>query len=76
MAAAVFVLRRSRPAAHRPYKVPLYPFLPALYGLFMGAIVVNTFIEKPLEALWGLGIVLLGLPLYYWFRRPPSSASV
>ncbi|MBI4349351.1 MAG: amino acid permease [Elusimicrobia bacterium] len=73
-AAAVFVLRRSRPELDRPYRVPLYPWLPAVYVLFMGAIVVNTFIEKPVEALWGLGIVLLGLPLYYWVRRPRTAA--
>lgn len=71
-AAAVFVLRRSRPDAERPYRVPLYPALPAIYTLFMGAIVVNTFVEKPKEALWGLGIVLLGLPLYYFLKRPAS----
>lgn len=69
-AAAVFVLRRSRPEAERPYRVPLYSVLPAVYALFMGAIVANTFVEKPVEALWGLGIVLLGLPLQLWLRRP------
>lgn len=68
-AAAVFVLRRRRPAAPRPYRSWGYPAVPAL---FIGAcllIVGNTLAEKPTESLWGLGLLALGLPAYLWFRQ-------
>ncbi len=68
-AAAVFVLRRQRPDAPRPYRTWGFPVVPAL---FIGAcllIVGNTLAEKPTESLWGLGLLALGLPAYLWFRR-------
>ncbi len=70
--AAVLVLRRTRPAAERPYRVPFYPALPSLYVLFCAAFVVNSFREKPVESLAGLGIVLLGIPVYRRFHRTVS----
>lgn len=66
--AGVLVLRRSRPDAERPYKVPLYPFLPLAYVVFCAAFVANSFREKPLESLAGLAIVLLGVPVYRMYR--------
>ena len=68
--AAVFVLRRTRPELPRPYRVWGYPVVPALFILACGLLVVNTLAERPLESLWGLGLVALGLPAYaYWRRR-------
>lgn len=67
--AAVPVLRRKRPEAERPYRVPLYPVLPGLYVLFCAVFVLNSFREKPVESLAGLGIVLLGIPVYRRFHR-------
>jgi len=68
--AAVFVLRRKRPDLPRPYKVWGYPVVPALFILTCGLLVANTLTERPLESLWGLGLVALGLPAYaYWRRR-------
>jgi len=67
---AVFVLRRTRPDLPRPYRVWGYPVVPALFILACGLLVVNTLSERPLESLWGLGLVALGLPAYaYWRRR-------
>lgn len=68
-AAGVLVLRRRRPDLERPYKVPLYPVLPAAYVLFCAAFVANSFREKPVEALAGAGLVLLGVPAYRLFKR-------
>jgi APA family basic amino acid/polyamine antiporter len=67
--AAVIVLRRTMPKAERPYRVPLYPVLPALYVVFTFLFVLNAFREKPAEAMAGLGIVLLGIPAFYVFRK-------
>lgn len=66
--AGVLVLRRARPDAERPYKVPLYPILPLAYVLFCAAFVANSFREKPFESLAGLAIVLLGVPVYRMYR--------
>jgi APA family basic amino acid/polyamine antiporter len=68
-AAALLVLRRRAPLLARPYRVPLYPWLPLLYALFTLVFLVNSVVEKPLESLAGLGIVALGLPAFAWFRR-------
>ncbi|HVE13094.1 MAG TPA: amino acid permease, partial [Elusimicrobiota bacterium] len=68
-ASAVVVLRKARPNAERPYKTPAYPILPAIYIFSMLAIVLNTFVQKPKESFAGLGIVLLGLPVYAWTRQ-------
>lgn len=61
----IFVLRKTRPNAERPYKAFAYPFLPALYILLGLIFCVFLVIFKPLYTLWGLGIVLTGIPVYY-----------
>jgi APA family basic amino acid/polyamine antiporter len=68
-AASVFVLRRRRPEAPRPFRVPGYPVTPALFILAALAIVVNTVVARPLQAGAGIGIVLLGTPIFLFWRR-------
>jgi basic amino acid/polyamine antiporter, APA family len=66
----VFILRYKEPDAPRPYKVWGYPFIPALFVLFCAALVVITCINRPREAAMGLGLMLTGVPFYwYWTRR-------
>ena len=72
--AAVFALRRSRPDAPRPYRAWGYPVVPALFILASLALVGNTLIEKPREALIGLGFLALGLPAYAYWRRQSRGA--
>ena len=68
--AAVFVLRRTRPEAPRPYRVWGYPVVPTLFILSSLLLVKNTFFEKPRESVLGLILVVLGVPAYvYWRRR-------
>lgn len=68
----IFRLRRSRPSALRPYKAFGYPVLPALYVVLAGAICVLLFIYKPKFTWPGLGIVLLGIPIYYFITKSKS----
>ena len=61
----IFILRKKRPDAERPYKAFGYPVLPILYILMGLAFCILLIIYKP-EFTWpGLIIVLLGVPLYY-----------
>ncbi len=63
--AGIFILRKKRPDAERPYKAFGYPVLPLLY-IFMGlAFCVLLIIFKPSYTWPGLIITLLGVPLYY-----------
>jgi APA family basic amino acid/polyamine antiporter len=68
-AASVFVLRRRRPEATRPFRVPGYPLTPALFIVAALAIVANTVVARPVQALAGIGIVLLGTPAYLLWTR-------
>ncbi len=75
-AASVFVLRRQRPDAPRPFRVPGYPVTPALFIAAAAAIVMNTIVARPVQAMIGLGIVATGVPAYFVWKRRPSSGVV
>jgi len=61
----IFVLRKREPGMERPYKAFGYPVLPAIYIVLALVFCVALIIQKPLYATWGLGIVLVGIPIYY-----------
>lgn len=63
--AGIFILRKKRPDAERPYKAFGYPVLPIIYILLAITFCVFLIKMKPLYAGIGLGIVLTGVPLYY-----------
>ena len=69
-AACVFVLRRTRPDADRPFRVPGYPWTPMLFIVAAAALVGNTIATQPVRAAVGIGVVLLGLPVYFIWRKP------
>jgi APA family basic amino acid/polyamine antiporter len=64
----VFILRRKKPDAERPYKAFGYPVVPGLYILAALAIAVDLLIFKSGYTLPGLGIVLLGVPVFYIWK--------
>ncbi len=63
--AGVFILRKKRPDAERPYKAFGYPVLPALYILLGLAFCTLLIIYKPAFVWPGLIIVAAGIPIYY-----------
>ena len=67
--AALFRLRRTHPNHPRPYVAWGYPVVPLLFVLGSGAFVVNTLLERPAESIAGLGLVALGVPVYWWYSR-------
>ena len=71
----IFVLRKNRPDAWRPYRAFGYPVLPALYILMAITFCVLLIFYKPTYAGWGLAIVLTGIPIYYLALRNQKSHS-
>lgn len=66
---AVIILRRRQPQLNRPYRVWGYPILPIAFSVAALMIVVNTMVRSPRESFIGLGLVLVGIPLYFaWLR--------
>ena len=66
----LFILRWKKPDIARPYRCTGYPWLPAIYVLIGAAWTLNTVITRPLEAIGGAGIILIGVPGYlYWKRK-------
>jgi len=81
-ALAIFAYRRREPNAVRPFRTPGYPVTPILFVVAALVIVVNTIFAHPTESLIGLGLALLGVPAYLWWRpkkpgtRPVNAASL
>ena len=65
----IFVLRRKRPDAERPYKAFGYPIVPALYIVGASVILLVLFIYQTATTWPGLLIVLAGVPIYFLWRK-------
>jgi APA family basic amino acid/polyamine antiporter len=75
-AAAVLVLRKKRPDLYRPYHTVGYPFVPVLFILGASVLLFSTLFDRPRESFMGIGLILLGLPFYfYWKKRRQDVAS-
>lgn len=66
---SLFVFRRTRPEAPRPYRCWGYPVVPALFVLTSALLAWNTIRTQPRETLAGVAILLLGLPVFWLMRR-------
>jgi len=65
----IFLLRKKNPHAERPYKAFGYPVLPALYIFLAAALCIDLLIFKPNYTYPGLFIVLLGIPVYFIWKK-------
>ncbi|MBT6391703.1 MAG: amino acid permease, partial [Candidatus Marinimicrobia bacterium] len=68
-AGAVIILRKKKPDMERPYQIPFYPWIPIIFILFAIFLTVNTILEAPRDAAIGSGLILAGLPLYYYWKK-------
>jgi len=77
-ATTVFVYRRRRSDAVRPYRVWGYPVLPALFVLCAAAVLVFSYLSNLKGSLLGTALILLGLPVLWWVKRlyPGPSAAL
>jgi APA family basic amino acid/polyamine antiporter len=65
----LFVLRKKRPDLERPYRAWGHPFTTALYLIGASFFVLYIFVGDPVDALAGIGLVAIGLPAYWLFKR-------
>ena len=72
----LFILRRTRPDHPRPYRAIGYPVLPGLYMLLAATVAVILLIadKTRAQAVAGLLLVLLGVPVYFIWRRGQAAA--
>jgi APA family basic amino acid/polyamine antiporter len=70
-AIGLFALRRRRPDLPRPVRAPGYPWLPALYVVLTALIAINLLVQDATRtySFLGLALVVLGVPVYYGWRR-------
>jgi APA family basic amino acid/polyamine antiporter len=67
--AAVLVLRRKRPDLARPYRTLGYPAVPVLFVLVALILILSTLMDSPRESIMGIGLIVLGLPLYFHWKK-------
>lgn len=72
----LFILRKTRPDANRPYKAFGYPLIPAIYIAAATVISLVLLFYKPQTSLPGLAIVLSGVPVYFIWRSLSAKADV
>jgi basic amino acid/polyamine antiporter, APA family len=65
----IFILRRKLPDLPRPYRAIGYPVLPALYIVLASAFCLILLVYRPENTWPGVGLVLLGVPVYWLFRN-------
>ncbi len=71
-AATIFIFRKRLPDAKREYKTLGYPYTPLFFIAVAVWFVLNTLIEKPEQAIAGIIMLGLGLPVYFYWKRKIS----
>jgi basic amino acid/polyamine antiporter, APA family len=68
-AGAVIRLRKTAPQVARPYRTWGYPLTPIVFIAFAAWLVYNTIVQSPKDSAIGAGLILIGLPGYFYWRR-------
>jgi basic amino acid/polyamine antiporter, APA family len=79
-AGSVMLLRKRYPDRARPYRVPFFPVIPAMFVLLSGLLLINTIFSSFRDSALGLILMVLSAPVYLlttWWRgkAPPATAS-
>ena len=75
MCGAVIQLRRHRADLPRPYRAWGYPVTPILFIAFSLWLVANTIIQDPIDSAVAAGLIAVGLPVYWYFKKKLSAVS-
>lgn len=70
----IFVYRRKYPDMERPYRAWGYPVVPVVFLLVTLWLLVNTIMTEPFQSFIGIGLIILGLPVYYYFSSRKAAA--
>jgi APA family basic amino acid/polyamine antiporter len=68
-ALAVLLMRKRMPLQPRTYKVFAYPLTPIFFCLFCLLLIGVTLSNQPREALSGLGLIAIGIPFYFYWKK-------
>ncbi len=74
-ASTVFYFRFYEPDARRPYRTWVYPVVPAIFIIASAILLYYTFMENLRNSLIGSGIILAGIPIFYFFKRRTETNS-
>jgi APA family basic amino acid/polyamine antiporter len=74
VAGSIFLFRRRLPEAERPYRTWGYPYVPIVFMTVSGWLIYQTIRNTPRQSAIGLGLILLGLPVYYLISRSRNGA--
>jgi amino acid transporter len=72
---ALFVLRAKEPNAPRPFRVPGYPVVPAIFVLMCGYLLYSSLVYHRGHALVGVGVLALGAVVLLFARRRPAASA-
>ncbi|HVF46823.1 MAG TPA: amino acid permease [Pyrinomonadaceae bacterium] len=72
---SIFIYRRKHPDLPRPYRAFGYPVVPVVFLLVTGWLLVTTMISSPVQSFIGIGLIVLGLPIYYLLNRPEKAST-
>ena len=73
---SIFVFRRKYPDIERPYRAWGYPVVPIVFLLVAGWLLVTTMLSSPKSSFIGIGLILLGLPVYYYLNNRSGDRAV
>ena len=76
VAGSVFIFRRRLPDAPRPYRTWGYPVVPLIFLVITAWLILRTIWDNPRQSAIGLGLILIGLPVYLvWARKDRARAA-
>jgi APA family basic amino acid/polyamine antiporter len=73
VAASIFIYRRREPDTERPYRTWGYPVVPILFLIVSVALIIQTIVNTPRQSAIGLGLILVGVPVYWLLDRRQSA---
>ena len=75
-AASIFVFRKKLKDQERPYRTWGYPVIPLIFIILQFVFAVNIFFQKPEQALPGLGLLVIGVGIFFWFEKESKQKKV
>src|SRR5689334_1145535 len=69
VAGSIFLYRRREPDTERPYRTWGYPVVPILFLIVSISLIIQTIVNSPRQSAIGLGLISLGLPVYFLLDR-------